>query len=72
MRLMKLLLAAGIGILFIWVTACLVNVLRFHRFEWFYAYSHDFLYSGVALVLIGGTCRLLDRGPKPSGTLPAR
>jgi hypothetical protein len=55
----QLLIGAGAGILFIWVAGCLVNILRFHRFEWFFARSHNFLYSGIALVLLGGALRLI-------------
>jgi len=52
---------AGFGILIIWTVACLVNIFRFHRFDWFFANSHDFLYSGIVLVLLGGTLHLIRR-----------
>jgi hypothetical protein len=59
MKLKRLLIGAGTGILLIWVAACLVNIFRFHRFEWFWAHSRNFLYSGIVLLLLGGALRLI-------------
>ena len=59
MKLTRLLIGAGTGILLIWVAACLVNIFRFHRFEWLWAHSQNFLYSGIVLLLLGGALRLI-------------
>jgi hypothetical protein len=61
MKLKRLLLGGGFGIVFIWIAACLVNTFHFHRVKWSWANSHDFLYSGVILVLVGATLHLLSR-----------
>ena len=50
-RITRVMIGAGLGVLLIWVTACLVNILRFHRLEWFFSRSHNFLYSGIVFVL---------------------
>jgi len=68
-KLVRLLIGAGTGILFIWLAACLVNIFRFHRFEWFFTHSHNFLYSGIVLVLLGGALRLCFGDKKHIGTL---
>jgi hypothetical protein len=59
MKFTRLLIGAGSGILFIWAAACLVNIFRFHRLEWFFAHTQNFLYSGIVLVLLGGALRLI-------------
>jgi len=64
MKLTRLLIGTGAGILFVWVSACLVNVFRFCRFEWFYAHSRNFLYSGIVLFVLGGALRLILRRQK--------
>jgi len=66
MKFARLLFGAGIGILLVWVAACLVNLLRFHRFGWFFAHSHNFLYSGIVLAVFGGALRLILQRKKAS------
>ncbi|HXY77776.1 MAG TPA: hypothetical protein VEH47_03130 [Candidatus Acidoferrales bacterium] len=71
-RLTRILIGSGTGILLMWAAAGVVDVFRFHRLEGFLAPSHNFLYSGIVLILAGVGLRLFRNGMKQTETRPRR
>lgn len=56
-QLARILLGDGAGILILWLASAIVNNFYFHRFGWFFAQTHDFLYSGILLAFLGAALR---------------